>query len=737
VLNNAHDTDDAFQATFLVLIRKAASLRERQTVGNWLYGVAYHTALKARAIDRKRTAKERQVSDMPPAEARSEHEHQDWKALLDEELSRLPNKYRESIVLCDLQGKSRQEAASELSLPVGTISGRLTTARRLLAKRFQRRGLVFASSMLAGLMSQSAASACVSNSTISSIVNAASQMQAGNALTEGVLSAQVVALAEGVTKAMMFTKIKVVTTILLVVVSVVGGASWYAESALAQKPQPAAPKEGVKPPKPGREKPVAASEISGTVLSVDLTQHTVTIQSKSFIGGKAFEVAKDAKVLLDDASGDKFGFHEGKFTDLSEGASVTLKLAGDKNQASGIWIHAPVVQGNVKAVDAAKSTIAIYNYSKAEPSGELVFQVAPNARISIEDGNAKKEKNKVDTLADLVAGAQVSLKLSVDRKEVRAIFAQGQTVYGSLKQVNGEKNTLTITAKDGEKTFEVAKDVQISIDSGKGDKRSQTTAKLTDLTVPSLVTLRLSMDQKSVVAVHAEGANINGVIKAVDVQNNSITVTVHASKTDPVVDHTFTVNKDARISVDDNKVAKLADLPVASHVSVKLSADQKSVIFIQAEGTKIYGTVKGAPGNDTITVGNKVGEETYKVAADTKILLDDGKEGKLADIMDGSVVSARLSANKKEIIGAISAAGPSFQGVVKAVDATNITLTIGGKNGVGGEDKTFPLAKSTQVLTGGKRSVPGKLGDVVPEKIVSLQLSVDQKSATRIVIQEQ
>src|SRR5262249_44075451 len=99
VLRNAHDAEDAFQATFLVLVRKAASLLPREAVGNWLYGVAYHTALKARAAALRRRAKEAQVRAMSPREARPEDAGQEWRPLLDHELSRLPDKYREPVVL--------------------------------------------------------------------------------------------------------------------------------------------------------------------------------------------------------------------------------------------------------------------------------------------------------------------------------------------------------------------------------------------------------------------------------------------------------------------------------------------------------------------------------------------------------------------------------------------------------------------------------------------------------------
>ena len=124
IVGNVHDADDAFQATFLVLIRKASSVKPRELVGNWLYGVAYHTALKARALAARRQAREKQVTAMPePEMVVRQVANLDLQILLDQELSRLPDKYRVPIVLCDLEGKSRKEAARQLGWLDGTLSG--------------------------------------------------------------------------------------------------------------------------------------------------------------------------------------------------------------------------------------------------------------------------------------------------------------------------------------------------------------------------------------------------------------------------------------------------------------------------------------------------------------------------------------------------------------------------------------------------------------------------------------
>jgi RNA polymerase sigma-70 factor (ECF subfamily) len=231
ILSNAHDAEDAFQAAFLVLIRKGPSLQPRQTLGNWLYGVAYHTALKARAARRKRRAKERQTAAMNRPHPAREEIAGDLLPLLDQELNRLPDKYREAVVLCELQGKTREEAARQLGLPVGTLSGRLTTARRMLARRLTRRGVTLASA-LATVLVPSVVSASVPPALLGSTLKAAAAVAAGQAAIS-VVSTEVAALTHGMLKSMLLAKLKLTATLLMTVLVLGGGASVWSFRAFA------------------------------------------------------------------------------------------------------------------------------------------------------------------------------------------------------------------------------------------------------------------------------------------------------------------------------------------------------------------------------------------------------------------------------------------------------------------------------------------------------------------------
>jgi RNA polymerase sigma factor (sigma-70 family) len=234
VTRNHQDAEDAFQATFLVLARKAASISSRELLANWLYGVAHNTALKARASSVKRHAKEKQVTQMPePAMAGQELWNDNIQALLDQELSRLPDKYRVPIILCDLEGKTRKEAAQQLGCPEGSLSSRLSRARVMLAKRLARHGQAISGGSLAAVLSQQAASACVPTSVASATIKAAPLYAAGQ-VTAGVVSANVSALAQGVLKTMLLSKLKIGMTWLLVGLLVFGSSSLIYRTAMAQ-----------------------------------------------------------------------------------------------------------------------------------------------------------------------------------------------------------------------------------------------------------------------------------------------------------------------------------------------------------------------------------------------------------------------------------------------------------------------------------------------------------------------
>jgi RNA polymerase sigma factor (sigma-70 family) len=198
VLGDAGDAEDAFQATFLVLVRKAASVVPRSRVGSWLHGVAHRTALKAREMNSRRRKREQVAGQRPEADAARDEE--ELLARLDEELRKLPDKYRVPIVLCHLEGRGVQEAARELGLPQGTLASRLARGRSLLARRLGRGNAAIP------------AAAALPASLVTRTVKAAVLTEAG--VAAGV-SAKALLLSERVLKSMLLAKLTTGSSLLL------------------------------------------------------------------------------------------------------------------------------------------------------------------------------------------------------------------------------------------------------------------------------------------------------------------------------------------------------------------------------------------------------------------------------------------------------------------------------------------------------------------------------------------
>jgi RNA polymerase sigma factor (sigma-70 family) len=239
VLCDAHDAEDAFQVTFLVLVRKAASLRQRELVGNWLYGTAYRAALETRAGNAARQARERQVRQMPEPQAADETDvWHDLRPLLDQELNHLPDKYRVPIVLCDLEGRKRKDIARQLRIPEGTLSSRLATARTMLARRLARHRLAVSGATLALALSELPATG-VPSALVVSTIHAATNT--------GAIAARVSAMTEGVLKTMLLNRLKTLTAGLLsaAVILVSVALTYHA----AGEPPPAKEAEAPRPSK--------------------------------------------------------------------------------------------------------------------------------------------------------------------------------------------------------------------------------------------------------------------------------------------------------------------------------------------------------------------------------------------------------------------------------------------------------------------------------------------------------
>jgi RND family efflux transporter MFP subunit len=216
VLDDQHDAEDAFQATFLAFVRKARSIVRREAVAAWLYRVAFRVAVEAREKAHKTRGRELIGTEVPALEPSQEADWLELRPVLDEELNRLPERLRLPLMLCYLEGKTNQEAARQLGCPPGTIFSRLARGREMLRRRLTGRGLVLSTAGLTILLTENAASATASTLLISPTLKAALLFASAQSAA-GTAPARVIELAEGVLRAMYMTKLKLVTALFLVI----------------------------------------------------------------------------------------------------------------------------------------------------------------------------------------------------------------------------------------------------------------------------------------------------------------------------------------------------------------------------------------------------------------------------------------------------------------------------------------------------------------------------------------
>jgi RNA polymerase sigma factor (sigma-70 family) len=249
ILRDEHDVEDAFQATFLVLVRRAAAIRDGERVGHWLHGVAHRVAVRSRAQAAVRNLHETnamETADFDGCVAAASDDRRDMRAILDEELARLPGTLRSPVVLCYLEGCTHDEAAKKLHWPVGTVRSRMARARDLLRRRLARRGLVADGTALAAVLARQQVPSTLFESTVHASL-AFTKKQASASVGA---SATATALARGVLQTMMISKFTVLGAAALAGVLALGGARTLARQLGTSGPDPRPIAEAPKPSDP-------------------------------------------------------------------------------------------------------------------------------------------------------------------------------------------------------------------------------------------------------------------------------------------------------------------------------------------------------------------------------------------------------------------------------------------------------------------------------------------------------
>jgi RNA polymerase sigma factor (sigma-70 family) len=368
LLGNVHDAEDAFQAVFLILARKAATVHPREALPAWLHGVARRVALKTRAA-RARPLPGPRTPPASGADPLAELSARELLMMIDEELHRLPEVYRLPVILCCLEGRSLEEAARQLGWTPGSVKGRLERGRARLHDRLSRRGLTLSAALAAAEVSRSAASAAVVARLVAGTVRGAMAFGRNPRTGAGGISAGAAALARETLQGMAMAKLKAAAVLLLATGLLAAGFGIHRAAPSARPSVPpsveragtvpaalvnnhqAVPRDEADTPikvsgrvLDPRGKPVAAARlyvgysVRGSALDRQQGKAAYPLRATSGADGRFhFSFAKselDARVLDDSrpavaAVADGFGVDWAEIPEPAEGAELSLRLVED------------------------------------------------------------------------------------------------------------------------------------------------------------------------------------------------------------------------------------------------------------------------------------------------------------------------------------------------------------------------------------------------------------------------
>jgi RNA polymerase sigma-70 factor (ECF subfamily) len=332
VLGDGHATEDAFQATFLILVRRASAIRKRASLGSWLHGVAYRAALKARAREACRQRHEREAMPSEPTDPARDMIWRDLRPVLDAALDRLPEKYRAPLVLCYLEGRTQQEAAELLGWRPGTLATRVLRGRARLRALLTRRGVELSGAALTVALAQESTSAEAPAALVSSTIAHAVAVAAGPATAHAVpVSIQV--LVTGVLRTMKLAKIPQALLVVSAAVLLGGTALvWQQGHARATVAEPAGDKDPAANALPEREKGEDKADAKKDGAKADAKKELDALQGTWNIDEMGWGGDKLPKDLI---TGYKFVFAGNK---LTWNAAVGMtKRAGQINASDGVF----------------------------------------------------------------------------------------------------------------------------------------------------------------------------------------------------------------------------------------------------------------------------------------------------------------------------------------------------------------------------------------------------------------
>ncbi len=555
ILQQSHDAEDAFQGTFLVLARKLRAIRKHASLASWLHGVAHRVALRAK--DQAKTRRRRESAATSPDAASPENVT--WKELqviLDAELRRLPEKLRQPLVLCYLEGRTHDEAACQLGWSKSTLRRRLNEARDALGRLLTARGVAVSAAMSAMLLSDCIASGspppALVASTVEAAVGAAGCMAA---------SAKVAALTEGVLKAMVLSQFKTVATALVATLCfIVGGGALLSSQTIAVRGAAPAAARGLGETSAGlHEEAQNGNKDKQTIKPRDILVLTVTgtddpAEKKRLEAERI--VRPDGTISLD-----SYGSTDvSKMTTEQAGAAIEKVLV--------IYLPKIKVQVAIKgqAIDEVWRAVEDLEVEreKLREANKIVDAARKKfltARKRLDSAMRKVQPDEVHRQTGVLA------KVDVGERKLR-VQTWHETHEPDHKLLGSQFTGLsTMVWKD----FAVAKDATILQDN--------VNTQLGELAMESHLTLTFDKDGKTVVRVAADGGTIEATFVSANQTRN--TIEVRSDKKDQR--RIYHLVKETLVVTEDGKPISVNDIPQDTLLFLTRSVqDANTVIRIEA-----------------------------------------------------------------------------------------------------------------------------------------------------------
>jgi RNA polymerase sigma factor (sigma-70 family) len=434
LLHHGHDAEDVFQATFLALAREAASIGRGEALGGWLYKVAFRLALKAKASGARRTKYERRTSAPVAVGPPEELLWRDLRPVLDEEINRLPDKYRQPFVLCYLEGRSNAEAARQLGWPQGTVVTRLGWARERLRQRLSRRGVELTPGFLMVPLPQSIAPAVPAASLVEATLETA--LLHGTAPAAAVGCARAVALTEGVWNLMSVTKCSTLFGAFLMVGVLATGAGLLAYQTISGKagPEPAAPVQ----PQPAQAPAEKAPNREPRQVLAKALEAADAIDDKAARINILVQIA-----LVQDQVGNK--------TDAVKSLDAALRLVDDVPEFSrGMALHY-ITTTQVGMHNSKAALKAIDLVKNADQKNHLLFLIAAK---QAEIGDVEDALKTAETITDYSKDSALAIVAAAQAKagDVKAALQTAERLrHQPLSRGSALEEIAVAQAKSGDK----------------------------------------------------------------------------------------------------------------------------------------------------------------------------------------------------------------------------------------------------------------------------------------------